>query len=179
MPPLHAGHGGAESSYDELPGTVQVRAMMRRKPHIRSFPPIGAPDAALLILGSMPGRASLLANQYYAHPRNAFWPIMGELFGAGPEMPYARRVRVLKHAGIAVWDVLASCTRGGSLDSDIDEESIVPNDFAWFFGAHPRVQTVFFNGAKAEASFRRYVLQGLPAATPPPRRRPPPPPPPP
>jgi len=165
MPPLHAGHGGAESSYDELPGTVQVRAMMRRKPHIRSFPPIGAPDAALLILGSMPGRASLLANQYYAHPRNAFWPIMGELFGAGPDIPYARRVRVLKHAGIAVWDVLASCTRGSSLDADIDEESIVPNDFASFFRAHPRVQRVFFNGAKAEASFRRYVLRGLAATT--------------
>ena len=139
--------------------------MIRHTPYIHSFPPIAAPDATLLILGSMPGKASLLANQYYAHPRNAFWPIMGELFGAGPAMPYARRVRVLEHAGVAVWDVLASCTRGSSLDSDIDEESIVANDFASFFLAHPRIERVFFNGAKAEASFRRHVRPRLAAAT--------------
>jgi TDG/mug DNA glycosylase family protein len=139
--------------------------VIRDKHHIHSFPPIAAPDATLLILGSMPGKASLLANQYYAHPRNAFWPIMGELFGAGPAMPYARRVRVLEHAGIAVWDVLASCTRGSSLDSDIDEDSIVANDFASFFRVHPRIQRVFFNGAKAEASFRRHVLPRLAATT--------------
>ena len=139
--------------------------MIRRKPHIRSFPPIGAPDATLLILGSMPGKASLLANQYYAHPRNAFWPIMGELFGASPDLPYARRVRVLEHAGVAVWDVLASCTRGSSLDSDIDKGSIVPNDFVSFFHAHPRIERVFFNGATAEASFRRHVLPRLAATT--------------
>ena len=142
-----------------------MRAVTRHKPYIHSFPPIAAPDATLLILGSMPGKASLLANQYYAHPRNAFWPIMGELFGAGPAMPYARRIRVLEHAGVAVWDVLASCTRGSSLDSDIDEESIVPNDFASFFRAHPRIERVFFNGAKAEASFRRHVVPRLAAAT--------------
>jgi len=139
--------------------------VIRHKPHIHSFAPIAAPDATLLILGSMPGKASLLANQYYAHPRNAFWPIMGELFGADPAMPYARRVRVLEHAGVAVWDVLASCTRGSSLDSDIDENSIVPNDFASFFRAHPRIERVFFNGAKAEASFRRHVPGSLVATT--------------
>ena len=79
-------------------------------------------------------------------------------------MPYARRVRVLEHAGVAVWDVLASCTRGSSLDSDIDEDSIVANDFVSFFRIHPRIQRVFFNGAKAEASFRRHVLPRLPAS---------------
>ena len=125
--------------------------MNRHPSPIRSFAPIAAPGATVLILGSMPGRASLLAGQYYAHPRNAFWPIMGELFGAGPELPYARRVRVLARAGVAVWDVLASCTRGGSLDSDIDPGSIVANDFASFFRAHPRIERVYFNGAMAEA----------------------------
>ena len=139
--------------------------MIRHKPHIHSFAPIAAPDATLLILGSMPGKASLLANQYYAHPRNAFWPIMGKLFGAGPDLHYARRVRVLRHAGVAVWYVLASCTRGSSLDSDIDEESIVANDFVSFFRAHPRIERVFFNGAKAGASFRRHVLPRLAATT--------------
>src|SRR3989304_1705469 len=96
---------------------VQIRAVMRHKPYIRSFPPIASPNATLLILGSMPGKASLLANQYYAHPRNAFWPIMGELFGADPAMPYARRVRVLEHAGVGGGAVRASCTRGGGLAS--------------------------------------------------------------
>ena len=144
---------------------VQICAVIRHKPHIQSFPPIASPNATLLILGSMPGKASLLANQYYAHPRNAFWPIMGKLFGAGPDLPYARRVRLLKRAGVAVWDVLASCTRGSSLDSDIDEKSIVANDFASFFRDHPRIERVFFNGAKAEASFRRHVLPGLAPTT--------------
>lgn len=129
--------------------------------YIHSFAPIAARDATLLILGSMPGKASLLANQYYAHPRNAFWPIMGALFGADADLPYAKRVRALKQARVAVWDVLASCTRGSSLDSDIDEASIVPNDFAWFFNACPSIRRVYFNGTKAEVSFRRYVLSGL------------------
>jgi len=129
--------------------------------YIHSFAPIAAPDATLLILGSMPGKASLLANQYYAHPRNAFWPIMGALFGAGADLPYAKRVRALKQAGVAVWDVLASCTRGSSLDSDIDEASIVPNDFVSLFNACPGIRRVYFNGTKAEVSFRRYVLPVL------------------
>lgn len=138
---------------------------MHNQTAVHSFPPIAAPDATRLILGSMPGKASLRANEYYAHPRNAFWPIMGELFGAGPDLRYAHRVRVLRTAGIAVWDVLASCTRRGSLDSDIDEDSIVANDFAWFLRTHRRIQRVFFNGAKAEQSFRRHVLPGLALAT--------------
>jgi TDG/mug DNA glycosylase family protein len=67
-----------------------------------SFPPVSAPDAKLLILGSMPGNASLAANQYYAHPRNLFWPIMGEVFGAGPELPYVERLLVLQRQGVAL-----------------------------------------------------------------------------
>ena len=111
----------------------------------------------------MPGAASLAAGQYYAHPRNHFWPIMGRLLGAGPELPYAKRVRRLKSSGIALWDVLESCVRPGSLDADIEEGSIAVNDFAGFFDAHPRIGAVFFNGAKAESAYRRHVLQGLPS----------------
>ncbi|WLD58096.1 DNA-deoxyinosine glycosylase [Salinispirillum sp. LH 10-3-1] len=125
---------------------------------VNSFPPIEPPQARLLILGSMPGVASLNAQQYYAHPRNAFWPIMGGLFGASPELPYSERVAVLQAHGIAVWDVLASCERPGSLDAAITKSSMVPNDFNEFLTRHPSVRHVFFNGGTAEQSFRRHVL---------------------
>lgn len=126
-----------------------------------SFPPVSAPDARILILGSMPGKASLQAGQYYAHPYNLFWPIMGELFGAGPALEYEERLQVLQDAGVALWDVLKECFRESALDSDIVEASIVPNDFADFFLRHPQVGHVFFNGAKAADAFRRYVLPTL------------------
>ncbi len=80
---------------------------------VRSFAPLAAPDARLLILGSMPGVASLDAGQYYAHPQNAFWRIMGELVGAGPDKSYEERTHILRKRGIAVWDVLKSCVRAG------------------------------------------------------------------
>jgi double-stranded uracil-DNA glycosylase len=134
-------------------------------PHIQSFPPIENPNASILILGSMPGKESLRAGQYYAHPRNAFWPIMGELAGAFPTLPYEARTRMLKSAGIALWDVLASCTRHGSLDADIDTDSIRPNDFASFFLKHPHITRVFFNGTMAEQCFHKHVqplLRALP-----------------
>lgn len=127
---------------------------------IRSFEPIATPKARVLILGSMPGIASLEAGQYYAHPQNAFWRIMGELVGAGPEKPYKERARILKSQGIAVWDVLQSCIRPGSLDSDIRDE--VPNDFAAFFAAHPRIRHIGLNGGKAAASFKRHVARHCP-----------------
>jgi TDG/mug DNA glycosylase family protein len=126
-----------------------------------SFPPIESRAARVLVLGSMPGAASLLAGRYYAYPHNAFWPIMGELFGAGPDVDYRKRIPILKRTGMALWDVMASCVREGSLDTAIDEASIVPNDFPAFFDAHPRVKHVFFNGAKAENCFHRYVLPQL------------------
>ena len=129
--------------------------------HIHSFPPIATPAAHTLILGSMPGVLSLKHQQYYAHPRNAFWTIMGGLLGFDPQAAYAQRTTALEHAGIALWDVLQSCQREGSLDADIDKDSIVPNDFATFFAKHPHIQRMFFNGATAENIFRKQVLSGL------------------
>ena len=126
--------------------------------HVQSFAPIETADARILILGSMPGEASLRANQYYAHPRNLFWRIMGELLGFDPASPYSQRVQALKSARIALWDVLRLCRRKGSLDSGIDEGSLVPNDFAAFFLNHPKITHIFFNGSKAEECYRKHVM---------------------
>ena len=128
---------------------------------IFSFPPIATPQSHTLILGSMPGVISLQKQQYYAHPRNAFWRIMGELLNFDPQSPYPQRTAALQSAHIALWDVLQSCSREGSLDTDIDKDSIVPNDFAKFLAAHRQIERIFFNGATAETIFRRHVLPEL------------------
>jgi hypoxanthine-DNA glycosylase len=125
---------------------------------IWGFPPIAARDARVLVLGSMPSVASLAKQQYYGHPQNAFWTIMGRLFGAGPERSYDDRKRILCQRGVAVWDVLRECHREGSLDTAIRTDSESPNDFALFFREHPPIATVFFNGHKAESAFRRHAL---------------------
>jgi TDG/mug DNA glycosylase family protein len=131
---------------------------------IHSFPPISDPASRLLILGSMPGKASLRAKQYYAHPQNAFWRIVAALLEFDAAAPYEVRVEVLRENGIALWDVMKSCTRESSLDSDVVESSIVPNAFPSFLRAHPHIATICFNGAKAEQSFQRYALPALGAA---------------
>jgi double-stranded uracil-DNA glycosylase len=130
-------------------------------PLIHSFPPIAAPGARLLILGTMPGRASLRAGEYYAHPRNAFWRIAGELFGFPHSFSYAERVASLKSRGVAVWDVLQLCTRESSLDSDIDEASVVPNDLNRFLTDYPGIELIGFNGSTAARLFERYVVPTL------------------
>ena len=126
-----------------------------------SFPPITAPDARVLILGSLPGTRSLADREYYAQPQNAFWKIMGEMFGAGRELPYAARTRRLSRCGVALWDVIASAERPGSLDSSIVGASVVVNDFGSLFERCPEIGTVFFNGAKAAELFERRVKPTL------------------
>jgi hypoxanthine-DNA glycosylase len=122
---------------------------------VSSFPPISGPDARILILGSMPGVASLSAQQYYAHPRNLFWPVIQALLGATGPLSYPeKRVLPIRHR-IALWDVLECCVRPGSLDSAITEEKA--NDFGGFFKAHPHISHVYFNGRKAEGAFRKWV----------------------
>ena len=80
---------------------------------IKSFPPIVSDNSKVLILGSMPGVASLKAGQYYAHPRNVFWRVMGELLGADPSLPYQERVVRLQAAGVALWDSLQGLRKVG------------------------------------------------------------------
>ena len=123
---------------------------------VESFPPIADARATRLILGSMPGKASLTAHQYYAHPHNAFWRIMTALLDVAPDAAYMARVRALQDANIGMWDVLQSCERHGSLDSSIRRDSEVANNFATFFAQHPQITQVFFNGGAAEASFKRH-----------------------
>lgn len=127
---------------------------------IQSFDCIAAPDARILILGSIPGVKSLQEAQYYAHPRNGFWPIMAQLLGFDPARPYAERLEHLKRAGIALWDVVHRCHRPGSLDQHIAGDSVEANDFATFFREHPQVRAVFFNGTAAETLFKRHVIRG-------------------
>ena len=129
------------------------------------FEPIENTASTVLILGSMPGKASLAAGEYYAHPRNVFWTIMGELIGAHPGLPYQDRLKILRCSGIALWDVLGSCVRAGSLDSRIEADSAVPNDFRSFLLKHPGITRVFFNGAKAEQYFLKYVRPSLESAS--------------
>ena len=137
----------------------------RRNPApLRGFPPIADRHATLLILGSMPGAASLAANRYYAHPRNAFWPMLEAVWGIAATLDYQARSRAVRAAGIAIWDVLASCRRSSSLDADIEHGTIVVNDFARFFRRHPHIRLIAFNGATAQTLYRRHVLPTLPEA---------------
>jgi len=131
---------------------------------LSGFPPVARADARVLILGSMPGQRSLAEQQYYAQPRNAFWYLMGELFGAGPALPYPARLLRLQQCGIALWDVLARCRRRGSLDQHIEPGSIEVNDFNAFLARHPALGHICFNGQTAARLFSRQVLPGLQGA---------------
>jgi TDG/mug DNA glycosylase family protein len=125
-----------------------------------SFAPVAGPDARVLILGSLPGAESLRRREYYAKSQNAFWRILGDLAGAGPETPYEQRLEALKGAGLALWDVCASARREGSLDSNIRD--MQPNDFKRFFRDHPDIALICFNGQTAARLFERFVAPGLP-----------------
>lgn len=118
--------------------------MIESKKNIYSFPPVKGKAPILLILGSMPGKASLLASEYYAHPRNVFWKILCQLLGAEYQADYQHRICLLKSHGIALWDVCRSAIRETSLDSDISGEE--PNDIPGFLRRHPSINRVAFNG---------------------------------
>lgn len=135
--------------------------MKRGATRCESFPPLVGRNPRVLVLGSMPGRASLDAGQYYAHPRNAFWPIMQALVGAGPELDYAQRTRRLTNAGVALWDVLACCERLGSLDTAIAVHTEQPNAVAELIAAHNSVRAVFLNGGKSMSAFRRHIIPAI------------------
>lgn len=126
------------------------------------FPPIADSAATVLVLGSLPSVRSIEAHEYYAHPQNAFWRIMGKIVGAGPELPYQKRTELLRENRVAVWDVLASSVRPGSMDSDIDESTANANDFSSFFKTYADIRLVCFNGQKAAGLFEKLVLSKHP-----------------
>lgn len=126
-------------------------------PDVQGLRPIVGRDPRLLILGNAPSVLSLASQQYYGNPRNGIWRIAGELFGFDAASPYSERVAALIAHGVAVWDVLKFCRRAGSLDSAVERDSMVANDFAAFFAAHPSIDNVYFTGGAAEANYRRLV----------------------
>ncbi len=127
-----------------------------------SFPPLARDNAHTLILGSMPGKASLAAKRYYAHSRNVFWPIIEKLLDIPATCDYEARAEQLIEHGFAVWDVIGSCNRASSLDSAIENDSIKVNDFALFFEKHSEISRIFFNGLKAEQTYQQHVLKKHP-----------------
>jgi len=125
------------------------------------FKPIIGGKPKVLILGSMPGEASLEQSQYYANPRNLFWEIVARHFNFDHTVDYEQRKAQLVSNQIAVWDVIESCDRQGSLDSSIQSSSIIVNDFLNLFMSYPSISHVFFNGTKAQTEFNRNVKPEL------------------
>lgn len=132
---------------------------------IHSFAPIAKPTATVLILGSIPSVKSLQDQQYYAHPRNAFWKIITSLLSDrednrndnnGEQKSYDQCCQMLMQHDIAVWDVMKLCDRTGSLDANIDNDSIQVNDFTTFLKIHSQIERIYFNGAKAEQVFAKH-----------------------
>lgn len=131
---------------------------MRNTAAPQGLAPLARKDARVLILGSFPSVISLERQEYYANPRNQFWPIMGQLFEFEPGLPYTVRCQNLLDHGIALWDACKSAQRPGSLDAAIDPESVVPNDLMPFLKEHPRIDLIAMNGRTAAGTVDRLKL---------------------
>ncbi|UVI30543.1 DNA-deoxyinosine glycosylase [Paenibacillus spongiae] len=118
---------------------------------VHSFPPVIDERARVLVLGSMPGTASLEKHQYYGHPRNYFWPVLYGLFDRTPDAGYENRLAFAQSHRFALWDVIASCEREGSLDVNIKGE--LPNDLPGLIAQYPGIRCLAFNGSKAHDTF--------------------------
>lgn len=131
---------------------------------LAGLPPRIGEDCRVLVLGSMPGEASLQAARYYAHPRNRFWPVMASLCGFAPDLPYEERLHALQRAGVGLWDVIGRCERRGSLDAAIVRGSEVANPVGDLLLTHRSIAAIALNGGKAADAFRRHVQPRLPEA---------------
>jgi hypoxanthine-DNA glycosylase len=130
-------------------------------PRLVGLPAVIAPNTRLVVLGSFPGAASLRAQQYYAHPRNQFWPIVGTLLGVDlVALPYSARLAAVRERGLGLWEVYAACVREGSLDSAI--ESPEPNDLASLRCLAPGLAVIAHNGGESARHRRVTASLGLP-----------------
>jgi len=151
------------------PNRVGV-APNRELPALEGLPPVLSRDVRVLILGSFPGTASLAAREYYAHPRNHFWPLVAAVTGVAlPSLPYRRRLSALLASGIGLWDAIVTCRRQGSLDGAIRDA--IPGEVARVRRAAPALALVCFNGrtaARALPSWREagYATLALPSSSP-------------
>ena len=119
----------------------------------KSFEPVYAPGVRVLIVGSMPSVKSLADRQYYAHPRNAFWPVMFDVFGRAYTADYEAKKELIRENGLALWDAAGVCEREGSLDSNM--KNVQYNDFASLYARCPGIHTVLCNGAAAHSLFMK------------------------
>lgn len=128
---------------------------------LQGLPPVIARHSRLVVLGSFPGVASLQAQQYYGHPRNHFWPLLGALWSVDlVALPYAKRLAEIRRRGLGLWDVYAGCRRQGSLDSAIEEPEF--NDLASLRRRAPGLRLVAHNGGESARAMRRVLALGLP-----------------
>jgi len=125
--------------------------------------PVVGDGARVLILGSFPSERSLESGEYYANRRNQFWPLLSDVFGFDPEAPYEDRIATVTQHGVALWDVVHSCRRAGSLDAKIDRKTLVVNNFGPMLTDYPTIERVFVNGLTAFELFERHVDTALPA----------------
>ena len=128
---------------------------------LQGLPPVIAASTRLVVLGSFPGVASLQAQQYYAHPRNHFWPILSALWNTDLKaLPYGERLQQMLAHGLGLWDVYSSCEREGSLDSAIQQPEF--NDLAGLTRLAPRLQAVAHNGGESARAMRHTRGLGFP-----------------
>ncbi len=121
------------------------------------FEPLLGKDPKVLILGTMPSVQSLKTQEYYGNPRNAFWWIMSKLCCFDSELPYSKRVDRILENHVAVWDVIASCHRPGSLDSKIDQSTVTPNCLSELLKTYPSIRSIIFNGQASEKLFNKFI----------------------
>lgn len=124
--------------------------------------PVIGDGPRVLVLGSFPSERSLVSGEYYANRRNQFWPLLGAVLDFDADAPYESRIAAVKSHRLALWDVVHSCRRVGSMDAKIDRKTLVVNDFDALLGEHPGIDRIFVNGLTAFELFERHVQTSLP-----------------
>ena len=154
--PRRAAASSRRQSSRPQPDAVRAAAV-----RVESFPPQVGAGCRVLVLGTVPSLRSLEMQQSYAHPHNLFWPFMGRLYDAGPDLPYSERIARLHAAGVGIWDVLKHCDRPGSLDSSILADSEVANDIPSLLAMYPTIEVIALNGGKAQQVFARRIAPNI------------------